>query len=80
MFRDSANAHSAVMQSGTDDVHNCEVQPVKTTVQTVEVGELGLEDEAAACGRVASNAARVQSLPCPASNTKNIVSEHIMLE
>ena len=33
----STRQHSAVMQNGTDDVYNCEVQPVKTTIQTVEV-------------------------------------------
>ena len=32
------------------------------------------------CGMIAlCVSARVQSLPCPASNTKNIVNEHIML-
>ena len=47
--------HSTVMQIGTDDVYNCEVQPDKTTFQTVEVVDVELEYEADSCGRVASN-------------------------
>ena len=43
------------MQIGTDDVYNCEVQPDKTTFQTVEVVDVELEYEADSCGRVASN-------------------------
>ena len=53
--------HSTVMQIGTDDVYNCEVQPDKTTFQTVEVVDVELEYEADSCGRVASN--RSHSLP-----------------